>query len=43
MNEAGAAHSPPACLIEKQVFWLLAPFTLLTLAFGGVIVPKLNL
>ncbi|POR37204.1 Nitrilase and fragile histidine triad fusion protein NitFhit [Tolypocladium paradoxum] len=26
-----------------SVFWLLAPFAIFTLAFGGVIVPKLNL
>ncbi|KND93116.1 Nitrilase and fragile histidine triad fusion protein NitFhit [Tolypocladium ophioglossoides CBS 100239] len=26
-----------------SVFWLLAPFAIFTLAFGGIIVPKLNL
>lgn len=26
-----------------QVFWLIGPFFFFTLAFGGVIVPKLNL
>lgn len=26
-----------------SVYWLLAPFAIFTLAFGGVIVPKLNL
>ncbi|PHH90072.1 hypothetical protein CDD83_4611 [Cordyceps sp. RAO-2017] len=28
---------------KPSVLWLLAPFTLFTLAFGGIIVPKLNL
>jgi hypothetical protein len=26
-----------------QVFWLLGPYAVFTLAFGGIIVPKLNL
>lgn len=26
-----------------QVFWLLGPYIMFTLAFGGVMVPKLNL
>lgn len=26
-----------------SVFWLLAPFALFTLAFGGIMVPRLNL
>lgn len=26
-----------------QVYWLLGPYFLFTLAFGGIIVPKLNL
>ncbi|CAM1511371.1 Fc.00g088840.m01.CDS01 [Cosmosporella sp. VM-42] len=28
---------------EAQVYWLFGPFAIFTLAFGGVIVPKLNL
>lgn len=28
---------------RPSVFWLLGPFILFTLAFGGVMVPKLNL
>ena len=28
---------------RPAVFWLLGPFVLFTLAFGGVMVPKLNL
>ena len=26
-----------------QVYWLIGPYALFTLAFGGVMVPKLNL
>lgn len=26
-----------------QVYWMLPPYALYTLAFGGVIVPKMNL
>lgn len=26
-----------------QVYWLLGPYAVFTLAFGGIIVPKLNL
>lgn len=28
---------------RPSVFWLLGPFVIFTLAFGGVMVPKLNL
>lgn len=28
---------------HMQVFWLLGPYAVFTLAFGGIIVPKLNL
>lgn len=28
---------------RPSVFWLLGPFVMFTLAFGGVMVPKLNL
>jgi hypothetical protein len=30
-------------LIPAQVYWLLFPYGIFTLAFGGVMVPKLNL
>jgi hypothetical protein len=30
-------------IMRSQVFWLLAPYALFTLAFGGIMVPKLNL
>lgn len=28
---------------EPQVYWLVGPYLLLTLAFGGMIVPKIEL
>ncbi|KAI4151569.1 MAG: hypothetical protein L6R39_001997 [Caloplaca ligustica] len=31
------------CELTEKMFWLLPPFLLATLAFGGVIVPKVNL
>ena len=33
----------PIPLTPYQIFWLLPPFALFTLAFGGIVVPKLNL
>ena len=40
-----APRQPPLVMDADtaQIWWLIGPYTLLTLAFGGSFVPKLNL
>ncbi len=33
----------PNHVLTSQIYWLIAPYALFTLAFGGVMVPRLNL